>query len=149
MRLAGGPAPLWIIDPIDGTDNFAHGRPGFAVILALLEPAAVRAGWLYDPLGERMVWAVPRRGAWSNGTRLDTVDASVPPARISGTAYGNAASGRARGQGAERQRRSRRHPQPELQRSRISRPRLGRDAFHAPFAFAALGSCRRHADTSE
>jgi len=90
MRLAGGAAPLWIIDPIDGTNNFAHGQPGFAVILAYVEEGAVRAGWLYDPLGERLAWAVLGRGAWSNGTRLKTAQ---PPGRITGSAYGKAASG--------------------------------------------------------
>lgn len=90
MRLAGGAAPLWIIDPIDGTNNFAHGLPGFSVILAYLEQGAVRAGWLYDPLGERMVWAVLGKGAWSNGTRLET---AKHPGKISGSAYGKTFSG--------------------------------------------------------
>src|SRR5258706_1538626 len=34
--LLAGDAPVWIIDPVDGTINFAHGRPGFAVIVALV-----------------------------------------------------------------------------------------------------------------
>jgi fructose-1,6-bisphosphatase/inositol monophosphatase family enzyme len=90
LRLAGGAEHLWIIDPIDGTNNFAHGKPGFAVILAYVEAGTVRGGWLYDPLGERLAWAVLGRGAWSNGTRLKTAQ---PPGRITGSAYGNAASG--------------------------------------------------------
>jgi len=90
MNLAGGDAPCWIIDPIDGTNNFAHGRPGFAVLLAYAEQGAVRAGWLYDPLGERMVWAVAGKGAYRGATRLKIASA---PGRISGAAYGKAGSG--------------------------------------------------------
>ncbi len=90
MRLTGGDGPLWIIDPIDGTNNFAHGRPGFAVILAYAEAGAVRGGWLYDPLGERLAWAVLGQGAWSNGTRLKT---ALHPGKISGSAYGKTGSG--------------------------------------------------------
>ncbi|HXP12130.1 MAG TPA: inositol monophosphatase [Stellaceae bacterium] len=90
MRLAGGAQPLWIIDPVDGTNNFAHGQPGFAMILAYVEEGAVHGGWLYDPLGERMAWAVLGEGAWSNGTRLKT---AIPPGRISGSAYGKTFSG--------------------------------------------------------
>jgi fructose-1,6-bisphosphatase/inositol monophosphatase family enzyme len=90
MALAGGAAPLWIVDPIDGTNNFAHGRPGFAVLLAYAVEGAVRAGWLYDPLGERMVWAVAGKGAYRGETRLKTASQA---GRISGAAYGKAASG--------------------------------------------------------
>src|ERR1700691_5898215 len=50
LRLTGGAAPLWIVDPIDGTSNFARGEPGFAVILAYVENGDVRARWIYDPL---------------------------------------------------------------------------------------------------
>ncbi|HXP12883.1 MAG TPA: inositol monophosphatase, partial [Stellaceae bacterium] len=90
LRLAGSAPSLWIIDPIDGTNNFARGLPGFAVILAYVERGAVRAGWLYDPLGDRMVWAVSGQGAWSNRTRLKTAS---HPEKISGAAYGIASSG--------------------------------------------------------
>lgn len=90
MSLPGGAAPLWIIDPIDGTANFARGEPGFAVILAYVENGDVRAGWIYDPLGDRMVWAVRDEGAWSGNARLE-----IAPTQnwISGAAYGRASSG--------------------------------------------------------
>src|SRR3984885_10916593 len=81
---------LLTIDPIDGTANFARGEPGFAVILAYVENGDVRAGWIYDPLGDRMVWAVRDEGAWSGNARLE-----IAPTQnwISGAAYGRASSG--------------------------------------------------------
>ncbi|MGQ3177822.1 MAG: inositol monophosphatase family protein, partial [Blastomonas fulva] len=44
----------WIIDPIDGTHNYAHGHPPFGIIIALVERGETVAGWLYDPLADRM-----------------------------------------------------------------------------------------------
>src|SRR5437868_34109 len=52
--LLAGDAPVWVIDPVDGTTNFARGKPGFAVIVALVQRAIVRAGWIYDPLADVM-----------------------------------------------------------------------------------------------
>lgn len=93
LDLLAGPAPVWIIDPIDGTGNFAKGRPGFAVIVAGAADGDLVCGWIYDPLADVMVMAARGGGAWSQGRRL-IVDASVPPARMIGNAYGRAASGR-------------------------------------------------------
>ena len=92
FALLAGAAPVWVIDPVDGTANFARGQPGFAVIVALIEAAAVRAGWIYDPLGDVMVIAQAGAGAWSAGRRLATA-AEVPPAELVGAAYGRARSG--------------------------------------------------------
>lgn len=85
-------APVWIIDPVDGTSNFAKGLPGFAVIVALARRGAVEAGWIYDPLGDVMVSAVKGEGAWSGERRL-WVAADIPPERLAGSAYGRAKSG--------------------------------------------------------
>lgn len=86
-------APVWIIDPVDGTSNFAKGLPGFAVIVALTRRGAVEAGWIYDPLGDVMVSAVKGEGAWSGKRRL-RVAADMPPERLAGSAYGRTKSGR-------------------------------------------------------
>ncbi len=92
LDLLVGDAPVWVIDPIDGTGNFARGEPGFAVILALVERAEVRAGWIYDPLGAGMVLAERGSGAWSEGRRL-AVDREAAPGRMVGAAYGRTAAG--------------------------------------------------------
>jgi len=84
--------PVWIIDPVDGTANFAKGVPGFSVIVALTRHGAVEAGWIYDPLGDVMVYAEKCKGAWSSERRLAV---AMPPAAqdVKGSAYGRAKSG--------------------------------------------------------
>jgi fructose-1,6-bisphosphatase/inositol monophosphatase family enzyme len=61
--LAGGD-PLWIVDPLDGTANFAEGVPRFAVIVAYCIAGEVRAGWIHDPLAGITAMAVQGQGAW-------------------------------------------------------------------------------------
>lgn len=73
-RIAGD-APVWIIDPIDGTANFASGTPRFGMIVALTLAGETIAGWLHDPITGVMVTAERGAGAWSAGQRL-TVGAS-------------------------------------------------------------------------
>jgi fructose-1,6-bisphosphatase/inositol monophosphatase family enzyme len=62
-----GDAPVWIIDPVDGTMNFANGRPTFAVLVALAVHDVTVAGWIYDPNVMRMSWAVKGLGCYTNG----------------------------------------------------------------------------------
>src|SRR5258708_32065885 len=92
FALLAGEAPVWVIDPVDGTANFARGQPGFAVIVALIERGAARAGWIYDPLADTMVMAEAGGGAWSAGQRHTTA-AEVPPSEMVGAAYGRTRSG--------------------------------------------------------
>ena len=56
----------WIIDPLDGTVNFAHGFPMFAVSIAFQWQGAVVYGVVYDPLREELFEAVQGQGAWLN-----------------------------------------------------------------------------------
>lgn len=55
---------FWLIDPLDGTTNFAHGFPCFAVSLALQEAGEIVLGVVYDPLREECYWAERGGGAW-------------------------------------------------------------------------------------
>ena len=64
-------APVWIVDPLDGTRNFSEGRPIFAVIVALAIAGETRAGWIYDPLADDMIWAVAGEGVWDATGRLN------------------------------------------------------------------------------
>jgi fructose-1,6-bisphosphatase/inositol monophosphatase family enzyme len=82
-----GDAPVWVIDPVDGTINFAKGRPGFAVIVAWIRAARTVAGWIHDPLAGVMAMAERGGGAWSDGARL-TVAADLPLGAMVGAAYG-------------------------------------------------------------
>lgn len=62
--------PLWCLDPLDGTGNFASGIPFFAVSLALLSAGAVQAAWVYDPVREECFSALRGGGAWLNAEPL-------------------------------------------------------------------------------
>ena len=61
---------VWIIDPIDGTGNFAAGQPHFAIMVALAQDGETQAGWIYDPLSQRMCHAVAGGGAFIDGKRI-------------------------------------------------------------------------------
>lgn len=69
-----GEGPAWVVDPIDGTGNFARGRAVFAMMIALVVGGETAAGWIYDPMGGRM--AVAEHAA---GARLDGERVRVPP----------------------------------------------------------------------
>ncbi len=60
----------WIIDPIDGTTNFMHGIPIFAISIALEEMGEVTAGLVYAPVSDEMFWAEKGQGAYLNDRRL-------------------------------------------------------------------------------
>ena len=63
-------AGTWYIDPLDGTVNFAHGIPCFAVSIAYVENNEIRLGAVYDPLRDECFTAERGGGAWLNETRL-------------------------------------------------------------------------------
>jgi myo-inositol-1(or 4)-monophosphatase len=60
----------WIVDPIDGTRDFVHGRSGWAVSVALAEQGAIRFGVLIAPARDERWWAGRGMGAWRNGAPL-------------------------------------------------------------------------------
>jgi myo-inositol-1(or 4)-monophosphatase len=60
----------WVIDPIDGTTNFAHAFPVFAVSLALLRDNRPVVGVIYDPLRDECFAAIRDQGAELNGSRI-------------------------------------------------------------------------------
>jgi myo-inositol-1(or 4)-monophosphatase len=69
-RTGEGDCPLWIVDPLDGTTNFAHGMPIFAVSIALWEGGRTRLGVVYDPTRKECFWAERGKGAYLGGRRL-------------------------------------------------------------------------------
>jgi myo-inositol-1(or 4)-monophosphatase len=60
----------WIIDPIDGTTNFLHGIPHFAISIALEMEGEIIAGVVYNPIVEEMFFAEKGQGAFLNDHRL-------------------------------------------------------------------------------
>lgn len=69
-----GESPVWIIDPVDGTRNFAKGSPEFGVIVALVEQNQTVAGWIYDPTSREVITAEKGAGAYYKGKRLKVAD---------------------------------------------------------------------------
>jgi myo-inositol-1(or 4)-monophosphatase len=60
----------WIIDPLDGTTNYAHGYPAFCVSIALERDGRIELGVIYDPLRDEMFSAERGEGATLNGRRI-------------------------------------------------------------------------------
>ena len=60
----------WIIDPIDGTTNFLHGVPHFAISIALRSDNDIIAGLIYDPIKDEMFYAEKDNGAFFNNQRI-------------------------------------------------------------------------------
>ncbi|MGE4440628.1 MAG: inositol monophosphatase family protein [Desulfomicrobium sp.] len=63
-------ALTWIVDPVDGTTNYAHGLPIVAVSVALWKDGRVELGAVYLPVLEELFWAVRGQGAFLNGNRI-------------------------------------------------------------------------------
>ncbi|MFH8366814.1 inositol monophosphatase family protein [Streptomyces sp. NPDC018031] len=66
----GGDAPVWIVDPVDGTRQFVQGETGFATLVALAHRGEVLASWTYAPALDLMAVARRGGGAWLDGERL-------------------------------------------------------------------------------
>lgn len=60
----------WVIDPLDGTTNFAHGLPHFCISIALTHHNEVVFGMIYQPVLDELFWAEKGQGAWLNGVKL-------------------------------------------------------------------------------
>lgn len=60
----------WVIDPIDGTSNFAHGIPVWSVIIAVLHKGNIVYGAMYNPIADDLYFAHKDHGAWKNGGSL-------------------------------------------------------------------------------
>jgi len=61
---------IWIIDPIDGTANFLHGVPHFAISIALKTNNEIVSGLIYDPIKDEMFYAEKNSGAFFNNRRI-------------------------------------------------------------------------------
>jgi myo-inositol-1(or 4)-monophosphatase len=75
LEVEGDPEYLWLVDPLDGTGNFAHGNPNYAVSIALvdaeLEPLV---GVVYNPETDETFHAVRGRGAYQNDNPMGPTD---------------------------------------------------------------------------
>jgi fructose-1,6-bisphosphatase/inositol monophosphatase family enzyme len=82
LQRLGQPGPVWVIDPIDGTANFAADLPLFGVMLALVEEEKILAGFIHDPFGDDTAVAIAGGGAWiqaRDGSRKTLRTAAAVP----------------------------------------------------------------------
>ncbi|HEX2051404.1 MAG TPA: inositol monophosphatase family protein [Actinomycetota bacterium] len=70
LRALGNDAPVWLIDPIDGTASFVAGGRRFSTIIALCAGGSTVAGWIHAPLMGHTLWALAGRGVYLDGVRL-------------------------------------------------------------------------------
>ncbi len=61
---------IWIIDPIDGTNNFLHGIPHFAISIAFKSKNEIVSGLIFDPIKDEMFFAEKNKGAYLNNQRM-------------------------------------------------------------------------------
>ena len=64
------PTRRWIVDPLDGTTNFLHGLPHWAISIALEHKGQIVAGVVFDPAKDEMFFAEKGAGAWMNESRM-------------------------------------------------------------------------------
>jgi fructose-1,6-bisphosphatase/inositol monophosphatase family enzyme len=74
-----GDALCWIVDPLDGTNNFAAGKPPFGVLVALAERGETIAGWIWDPLKQRFCHARRGQGAFIGEERVRARSSGMNP----------------------------------------------------------------------
>lgn len=79
-----GDAGIWLMDPLDGTSNFASGIPFFSVALALFINKEPVLGMVYDPVRDECFAAQRGEGAWLNGNRLTSNVPGLPLRRSIG-----------------------------------------------------------------
>jgi myo-inositol-1(or 4)-monophosphatase len=72
--LAEDSQPVWLVDPLDGTVNYAHGYPLWGVSLALSEGGHILLAVTFDPLRDETFTAAQGKGAWCNGKRIKVSD---------------------------------------------------------------------------
>jgi fructose-1,6-bisphosphatase/inositol monophosphatase family enzyme len=80
-------APVWVLDPLDGTGNFTQGLPIVAVLVALVVKGETVAGWVYDPLTDRMAIGEKGAGAFMGSRRLH-VTRPAEDRSLNGSIYG-------------------------------------------------------------
>lgn len=72
----------WIVDPIDGTSNYAAGQGHFGTMVALADSGEPIAGWIYDPQRDRLCRSRRGEGAFVNGERLTARSSGSHPMRL-------------------------------------------------------------------
>lgn len=83
----GGDEFVWIVDPLDGTTNFLHGFPAFAVSLGIQHRGRIEHGVIYDPLRQELFTATRGSGATLDGKRIRVTAAKGLSQSLIGTGF--------------------------------------------------------------
>ena len=78
---------VWIVDPLDGTTNFLHGYPQYAVSIGALVDGALRLGVIHDIVRDVVYWGANGLGAWLDGRRLAVSPLTEPRHALVGTGF--------------------------------------------------------------
>ena len=78
---------VWVVDPLDGTTNFAHGFPFFAVSIALLKDGIPQLGVVYCPMQDELFAACSGCGAWLNGSPIRVTETKFLVEALIGTGF--------------------------------------------------------------
>lgn len=78
---------VFVLDPLDGTTNYAHGFPWFCVSIGVYEDGKARAGLIYHPLGKERFFAETGKGAFLNGKRLQVSKTASLQDALLGTGF--------------------------------------------------------------
>jgi myo-inositol-1(or 4)-monophosphatase len=82
-----GPGLVWVVDPLDGTTNFLHRYPAWAVSIAAAIDGEVVAGTVYQPSASRRATAWLGGGTWQGGERLHVSNVTTPSQALIGTGF--------------------------------------------------------------
>jgi myo-inositol-1(or 4)-monophosphatase len=93
-EISGSEGACWYIDPLDGTTNYAHHMPNFAVSVAYLEDGALEIGVIYDPMRDECYSASRGKGAYLNDRTIhvSTTDNLLSSLLVTGFPYDQARS---------------------------------------------------------
>ena len=78
---------VWIVDPLDGTTNFLHGYPQYAVSIGVLVEGALGVGVVHDITRDRVYWGATGLGAWEGEQRLHVSGLTEPRQALVGTGF--------------------------------------------------------------
>jgi fructose-1,6-bisphosphatase/inositol monophosphatase family enzyme len=84
LEVLEGDAPVWVIDPLDGTGNFAAGDDRFALMVCLIVQGETRAAWIYQPVPQILTSAELGGGAFADGERLHIQSQAQPLSQLRG-----------------------------------------------------------------
>jgi len=83
-----GDQPVWVIDPIDGTYNFSHGKEKFGILLSLVHKGVTQYSWAFDAPGNRMAVAQKGAGTFLDGKRMQITCTATSFKELSGRGGG-------------------------------------------------------------